>query len=47
MRLTRRATDGPLRDTKPQARGFDELSGVTGMMVTVRVADSGLCGTVP
>ena len=27
--------------------GFDELSGVTGMMMTVRVADSGLCGTVP
>ena len=29
------------------ALGFDELSWVTGMMVTVRVADSGLCGTVP
>ena len=27
--------------------GFDELSGVTGMMMTVRVADSGLCGDSP
>ena len=27
--------------------GFHEGSGVTGMMVTVRVADSGVCGTFP
>ena len=28
-------------------RGFDEGSEATGMMVTPRVADSGLSGTVP
>ena len=30
-----------------KALGSHELSGVTGMIMTVRVADSGLRGTVP
>jgi hypothetical protein len=41
------ATEEPLRCCTPTTRGCDGGSGATGMMVTPRVANSGLSGTIP